>query len=230
MKDIYNDGTYLSNNPGWHEEGGPFKAKYIQLMLQKHHIPFLRLAEIGCGSGEILNILSKNYPEKTFDGFEISSDALAIAQKKSSANLHFNADDLLHENNTAQYDVLLVIDVFEHVEDYLGFLQRCRQKATYKLLHIPLDINVLDVLRYKRLSYKRKKAGHLHFFTKETAIDTLQHCGYEIVDCFYTPWAFEIQTSFADQLRNFIIKMVYALNKDWAPRLFGGFSLMVLAK
>lgn len=235
MSNIYTDGTCLANNPGWHEEDAPFKAKYIRKIIEQNKIDFATIAEVGCGTGEVLNVLSKQYPSKKMEGFDISPDAIALAKKKSpphqvQSNLQFHNDDLLNENYDSHYDILLLIDVFEHVPDYLGFLQSCRHKATYKIFHIPLDINMIDVLRSKRLSHKRAKAGHLHYFTKETALDTLRYCDYEVVDCFYTPWAFERQTSFPAKLRNIPIRFIYALNKDWAPRLFEGFSLMVLAK
>jgi len=45
------------------------------------------------------------------------------------------------------FDSLLCIDVFEHVEDYIGFVKTLKSKATYKIFHIPLDISVLSVIR-----------------------------------------------------------------------------------
>ena len=45
------------------------------------------------------------------------------------------------------FDLLLMLDVFEHVEDYIGLLRAVRSKAKQKLFHIPLDLSVQSVLR-----------------------------------------------------------------------------------
>jgi len=41
----------------------------------------------------------------------------------------------------------MAIRLFEHVEDYLGFLRKMKTKATFKVFHIPLDLSVQTVLR-----------------------------------------------------------------------------------
>jgi hypothetical protein len=38
----------------------------------------------------------------------------------------------------------------------------------------------------------RRKVGHLHYFTKETAIATLVDCGYNTIDQAYTPSRLEL--------------------------------------
>ena len=79
----------------------------------------------------------------------------------------------------------MAIDVFEHVEDYFGFLRKLREKAEYKIFHIPLDLSVQTVLRSSPIIKGRKSVGHIHYFTKETALETLKDTGYEIIDYFY---------------------------------------------
>jgi len=58
-KEIYTEekGNYLENNPTWHIEDSPWKAKQIFKMLNKNSINPKSIAEIGCGAGEILNQL-----------------------------------------------------------------------------------------------------------------------------------------------------------------------------
>lgn len=77
-----------------------------------------------------------------------------------------------------------MLDVFEHVEDYMWLLRSVRSKAKYKLFHIPLD---LSVMRKNGLFLRRDHHAHLHYFTKETALRTLVDVGYTIVAYFYTP-------------------------------------------
>ncbi len=62
MADIYNDATYLNNNPTWHEEDAPFKAGKIAALLNNNHIDFKTVCEVGCGTGEILVQLAAQFP------------------------------------------------------------------------------------------------------------------------------------------------------------------------
>jgi hypothetical protein len=136
---------------------------------------------------------------------------------------------ILDEN--AFFDILLCIDVFEHVEDYLGFLRNLRNKSQYKIFHIPLDISVISVLRREKLLMERQKLGHIQYFTKETGLATLQDTGYEIIDYFYTANSIELQAkSWMNLLAKFPRKIMYYLNKDMAVRLLAGYSLLVLTK
>ncbi|HIP94134.1 MAG TPA: class I SAM-dependent methyltransferase, partial [Leucothrix sp.] len=120
MAQIYDDGTYLDNNPTWHEEDSPWKAKWIKTIVEKNNLAPKRICEIGCGVGEILNLLSDSYSEKEFFGYEISPQAYEIARTKEKNNLSFKLQNLL-ENNQESFDLAMAIDVFEHVEDYFGF-------------------------------------------------------------------------------------------------------------
>jgi hypothetical protein len=83
------------------------------------------------------------------------------------------------------------MDVFEHIEDYLGFLRTIRSKADYKIFHIPLDLTVVSVL-CGEMTKRRMTDGHLHYFSQETAIATLKDCGYEIIDGFLTAWFLDL--------------------------------------
>ncbi len=78
--------------------------------------------------------------------------------------------------------------------------------------------------------YARDTVGHLHYFMKETAIATLVDSGYDIVDFFYTPAAFDFPgKSLTTKTALLLRKMLYKMNPDLAVKLLGGFSLLVLA-
>ena len=179
---MYSDGRYLESNPGWHTEDSPWKAQQVLRMLKQHDIHPHTVAEIGCGAGEIVRQLSLNLPETAFSGFDISADAISMARSRESDRVRFfNADFRTSPDN---FDVLLVMDVVEHVEDCFGFLRSIRERAEYKIIHIPLDMSVSLLLR-NRLMLVRKSVGHIHYC--RTALALLEDTGYEILDYFYTP-------------------------------------------
>lgn len=231
MSEIYEDGTYLDNNPSWHEEDSPWKAIQISKMLERNGLAPKRICEIGCGAGEILNQLSARYTDQEkFFGYEISPQAYRLCSQKANDRLTFRLEDLLGEN-TEHFDIVMAIDVFEHVEDYFGFLRRLRDKATYKLFHIPLDLSVQGVLRASPIMNSRKIVGHIHYFTKEIALESLKDTGYELVDHFYTGGGLELPNrGWKARLAKLPRKLAFMVNEDIAVRLLGGYSLMVLAK
>lgn len=124
----------------------------------------------------------------------------------------------------------MAIDVFKHVEDYFGFLRRLKKKANYKVFHIPLDLSVQAVLRMKPIMRQRLSVGHIHYFTKETALATLHDTGYEIIDYFYRNASKLPNRNWESKILRFPRKILFWINQDMAARLLGGFSLMVLAK
>ncbi len=224
----YTDGSYLQNNPTWGVEDSPWKATQISTILRKNRITPKKIGEIGCGAGEILKQLSTSYPDTEFYGYEISPQAFELSKNRSSEKIQFHLKNLLDED--IFFDALLCIDVFEHVEDYFGFIRQIKNKAEYKIFHIPLDISVLSVIR-AQMMVAREGVGHLHYFSKETAIATLKDCGYEIIDSFYTTAFNDIPAKkLRTQLARIPRKLLYGVSHDWGARLLGGSSLLVLAK
>jgi cyclopropane fatty-acyl-phospholipid synthase-like methyltransferase len=228
---IYSNGTYLTNNPSWHQEDSPWKAKQIAKIIQNNNIHPKTICEIGCGAGEILNCLSDIFDSKVvLSGYEISPQAFELCKSKQKHNLSFTLQDLFDEKDST-FDILMAIDVFEHVEDYIGFLKEFRKKGTYKIFHIPLDLSVQTVLRSTPILKERQTAGHIHYFTKETALATLKDTGYEIVDYFYTNSSIDLPNrGWKANLLKLPREVFSLINKDISARILGGFSLLVIAK
>lgn len=224
------NGEYLKNNPTWHIEDSPWKAKQILKMLRRNPIHPKSIAEIGCGAGEIVNQLHQAMPnDVSFTSYDISGDAIRLAKQREKDRLKFEHSDFL-ENNS-KFDLVLMMDVFEHVADYLGFLKRCKSKSKYTIFHIPLDITIMKIAKNGLIS-KRKSVGHLHYFIKETALATLVDAGYEITDFFYTEEFIDLSVRKTLKSKIFYVlhKSLYKINEDLAVRLFGGVSLLVLTK
>lgn len=227
---MYQTGEYLEKNPTYHVEDSPWKAAQVLRMIKKHDLSPKSVCEVGCGAGEILKQLQAQLPEETqLYGYEISPQAYALAQQRENDRLHFFCEDLLTLPNPG-FDLLLCLDVFEHVEDYLGFLRGLRETAQHKVFHIPLDLSVQWLWRSTPIMREREQAGHLHYFTKETALATLQDAGYEVIDWCYTPGAIANPRSVKAKLASLPRRLLSAINQDLVVRILGGYSVLVLAK
>ncbi len=231
MEDRYRDGTYLEKNPGWHVEESAWKVRQVSRMLRLHNLVPESIGDVGCGAGEVLKELQKRVNDRCILwGYDISPQAIAMSTSRENEQLHFKLADIRQEQDVA-FDLLLVMDVIEHLEDFFSFLRAIQPKSHYKILHIPLDLSVQTVLRPDGLLHVHNSYGHLHFFTKEIALALLQDAGYEVLDSFYTSRAVEIPTDMLGRkLLNYPRKLLFALNQDLAAHLLGGFSLLVLVR
>lgn len=231
-KNIYEDNSYYENNPTWHVEDSPWKADQILQIIQRNNLSFNSIAELGCGAGEILNQLHcKIDDEVNFTGYEISPQAYAMAKTREKERLNYYMKDLFEEGSSS-FDILLVIDVIEHIPDYLGFVEKCKAKATYKIYHIPLEINVSCVLR-NILMQGRHSVGHIHYFTADTALATIKDTGQEIIDYFYTTPNLDLykqHPSFKKAVANVPRRILSKLNLPLTCLVMGGYELLVLAK
>lgn len=229
MSTLYTSASddYLKHNPTWHQEDSAWKASKIANLLNKHGVTPKTVLETGCGAGAILHHLAKQYPDTKFTGCDISEAALAMAEPYASEQIQFTNQlpkDIV-------FDVLLMIDVFEHVDDYISFLREHKPLAKQHVFHIPLDMTVYKVLRPSVLMHNRHHVGHLHYFTKETALETLRYAGYKVVGYDYTLWGLETpMPTLLKKVGRLPLWLLVKLNVDLAAKLLGGMSLIVLTE
>lgn len=231
---IYSSGEYLEANNTWHVEDSPWKADQIHAMLRDCKLKLATVAEVGCGAGEVLAQLARkpDMRDTMFAGYDVSPQAIELARPRTTPRLSYFCSDMFANEPPKQFDLLLVIDVFEHVPDYWGFVSKCRAVAEYKIYHIPIDIHVSSVLR-DTSDHFRKKLGHIHLFTAASALATLRDTGHEILSYRYTNGAsglFWKHPSLRRALVNIPRSLIGLFSVPLAARIFGGYSLLVLTK
>jgi ubiquinone/menaquinone biosynthesis C-methylase UbiE len=230
-KNIYTDKDpdYRKHNPDWHVSHSEWKAKQIIKMLRKHNLHPKKIAEVGCGAGEILNQLYQTLENDiNFYGYEIAEYAYNLCQTRRKDRLeYFNENPF---NSGKYFDLLLVIDVFEHIEDSYSFVRECEKTSKYKIYHIPLELFVLGIFRNLPIN-AYNGLGHLHFYSKDTALAMLRQCGQTIIDYTYTAGAIEAPNrTLRSKLLRLPRRILFKMNKDFCVRFLGGYSLLVLTK
>ncbi len=231
MEDIYNNGEYLRNNPGWGEEDAAWKGGMIVDLVKKNKINFNTATEVGCGTGGILQVMQSAFPNVLFSGYDISSAAIERAKQSQNEKLRFYNNDF-SAVTTPKVDLLLMIDVVEHVRDYYLFMESLKQKAGKFVFHIPLDLSCRTVLKPHISLQQRESVGHIHYFTEEHVFWLLKDSGYKVIDFVYTKPLIDLQkpASFKNAVKKFLRNISFSLNQDLSVKLWGGYSLLIIAE
>lgn len=228
----YVDGTYARKVDDWHAGDAPWKAGKILRMLARHELRPQTVCDVGCGAGGVLVEMQRRLQgDIEFSGYDISPQAIAMARPNENRRLHFHNEDFL-PTEAGPFDLLLLLDVFEHIPDYLGFLEALRDRASWFVFHIPLEVS-LQSLRRNAAGVRdaRSRYGHLHHFTKQTALTALEGTGYEVVDHFYTDdWEGPSSGCKLRRLACMARSLMARVHPDLAALVFARFNLLVLAR
>ena len=229
---------YIEKNHSYHVEDACFKWKNFFNILKKSSFNFdtvNSITEIGCGSGEILREAKKSNCFKSeciIEGYDINSDAINLAKNNSDLINFYNKDflNLVTDNR----DLIIAADVFEHVQNTYNFLTKLREKGNFFLFNIPIEISLLSMIRKKNIyKHSYKNVGHLHYYNKRTSLLLLENNGFKILSYKLVNNRFEKFKNKKNLVSFFINLPLYLLemfSKNLACSIFGGYSLIVLAK
>jgi SAM-dependent methyltransferase len=227
----YMSGNYLEKNPLSHTEESPWKAEQVMRLLNRQKIVPRTICDVGCGAGEVLRQLQLRLGgDFEMLGYDVSPQAIELCQSRANEKLRFLLGDITKVSERF-FELILVLDVIEHLEDYFSLLRNIKERALYKVFQIPLDLSIQTIVRATPLLKDREKYGHIHYFNKEIALQLLIDVGYQIIDYFYTAVALDLPSSnFRNVLMRIPRRLIYAINMDMAVRLLGGYRLLILTK
>jgi len=228
MTDRYRSGQYGRDHPSWHEEDAPAKAEVVAELLRFGGLSPEVVVDVGCGTGGVLwhlhRRLAAELPDTQWEGWDIAPDAVARARQREGEALGFVCGDVFTSERRA--DVILCLDVVEHVDDDLSFLERLRDRGRAFVLRLPLDLSVWDVARPRpRLLAVGPGLGHRHLYTRELALQRLADAGYDVVAERYHR-AQPLGRGLLDRVRGRGMRAAPHLTVRW----LGGYSLVVLAE
>lgn len=222
---MYNDNNYLSNNPGWHEGDAPWKAAQVLSLINDQGFEPESIVDIGCGTGGVLDVIAGALNGTRLVGYDPSWQAIGMVERSERVELRVGTSKDVHEH----YDMLLSLDVFEHVEDYIGFLRSLQPIADWFIFHIPLDISAQSVVREGPLLTARSSVGHLHYFTRGTALASLRTAGFEII-CDRLLFPNDMPSrGIRTRIANIPRSMGRRIGPHLSARVLGGSTLLVLA-
>lgn len=232
MENRYTDGSYLAANPGWHGEDSAWKLSHVRRALSSAGVDESTLKTVcdaGCGAGEVIKLWAKERPNVSFTGTDVSPQALLLAEKDKPQNCVFR---LASKQKTEPCNLLLLLDVLEHIPDWKDFFREQTAKAGLIVVHMPLDLSVYARLRPSILQKERETVGHIHFFTARKFLRELDELDMRVRHLHYTNKYVERPpelTRFISRAGMFIRRAAHRfLPRAWAAYWVGGYSLMLV--
>jgi 2-polyprenyl-3-methyl-5-hydroxy-6-metoxy-1,4-benzoquinol methylase len=125
-------GVPYSQYHRFHEVMAEDSGQSVLSSLESHILPLvpglveklnagIKMLDVGCGSGRILNKLATLFPQSHFTGMDLSSEAIANAQAQAShldlPNVNFIIKDLSDFHHTAPVDHYDFITTFDAIHD-----------------------------------------------------------------------------------------------------------------
>jgi ubiquinone/menaquinone biosynthesis C-methylase UbiE len=205
MNDIYSSGEYIELNPTLHNEDSFFKYSNIQNILKKSNILkdniSYKILDIGGGNGQVgkyfCEYLFLNHIEFEFHALDLSEEMLNIQKSNNQYLSKVYSGEL--EALAEHYDIVLMIDVIEHIVDYNVFLSELNRKSSFIIFNIPIEKNVFDRMRniYLKCGYYKEQfrtLGHVNFYTYSSSIKLLR-AYFELIELDFVPYSNHILDS-----------------------------------
>ncbi len=103
----------------------------------KNVSPTDKILDIGCGNGACTNAVAKKVVKAV--GIDISKKNIELAKKRfSNTNLEYIIGDATTYDFKESFDVIMLSNVLEHIENRIEFLEKIKKLAPKILIRVPL--------------------------------------------------------------------------------------------
>lgn len=150
---------------------------------------FASAIDIGCAGGKLGSELIRLGVTRACDGIEPFPDAAVIARTVLRRVWHGTLESTLDEIPWQHCDLAIMADVLEHLVDPWSALRSLHAKTSPSCR---LALSVPNLRHYKVVlpllfkgEFRYRDQGimdrtHLHFFTRDSLIETLRECGWRV--------------------------------------------------
>jgi ubiquinone/menaquinone biosynthesis C-methylase UbiE len=203
-KIFYTKDLYVAKNPTLHAEDSYWKFTKIVPLVDEilANLNFMKqrsinILDIGGGAGIILNKVSEYIESQSnlkVAKFMLDLTPAMLATQRNNnpdAKGVINADITQAPVASKTFDIVLCLDVLEHIPDYKKALKEIKKISHYAIFKIPLEDNLyLNILNLLTNDSQRRDSiesvGHLHFFNYfRLKKEITTNCG-AIINLLYT--------------------------------------------
>ena len=175
-----------SYNPAWYKELARledrnfwFRARNRLIgWLARRHLPAsANFLEVGCGTGYVLTMLRKEFPQWRITASEVFPDAFRFAAQRIDASVQMQQFDGRAIPYREEFDAIGAFDVIEHIEEDVAVLNEIH--AALK----PEGLLIASVPQHKFLWSRYDEIGrHFRRYEMTDLRERLAGAGFRIVD------------------------------------------------
>lgn len=223
------DVQYLKQNPNLDADDVQWKVEHIKKLMGCRK--FSNILEIGCGSGLIVAELSRFIGIENTIGSDLSLPILYSAKTSASNNKYVLADGEVLPFKDSSLDLVLIVDVLEHIPDSTKMLKEVKRISKNLVLSVPLESGHLSNLVYHiqrllGLTTTKEQYGHIHRFNRKDIFEILKKLNLKIEDfsiiLINHP---EFKTLFGGVYTR-LSKIIYKLSKGQHEKIFGRYKFV----
>ncbi|MDO8609270.1 MAG: methyltransferase domain-containing protein [bacterium] len=223
---------YLKLHTDLHEKDAEVKTKAILDILPKCFKPN-SILDIACGSGKILLNISNKLKSKENIGIDISSKIIDIARKNDKNNkINWIVSDIFKFNED-NFDLVLAIDIVEHIPNDLNFLKKIKNFGKYIVIKIPVEDNFVNnfvkKISFGIIDYQKnteKRYGHLNHYNLNSFIQPIKKSGLLISNIKFLP--LPKRSQFFWEILRFIFMPLWFVSEKNYVKFNGGFIILLL--
>lgn len=195
-KDLYQELYSLENSHWWHIS----KRKIVRKLIEKYnHLEDPKILDVGCGTGknmEDLKSLGIVY------GLDSSPDAISFCKKRGLKNLILAYAEKTHFKKSS-FDIVTLLDVLEHTDDY----------KTLKEVYRILKINGLLVITVPAFNWLWSSwdvvLHHQRRYTTNNLVRILKKENFEVIKISYIYSFLVLPALVIRTLKSFFFKKLY---------------------
>jgi len=224
---------YILKNPKLGLDEADKKALQILSFLETFR--FKSMIDVACGAGGITTILKQRLRLENVVGVDISKTMIRNAKSKYGVEeIEWVCSDIFKYKTKKLYDLILAIDIVEHVEDDLALIKKISRMGKMVLLKIPMEDSILDNKIMRNLGIRdhwkesEEKYGHIHHYNEKQIISLIDRSDCEIIKEDYIPLP-KRSSMFWEVFRIMFLPIGWFSKKAMA-NFVGGFKIVLIKR
>lgn len=170
LKSFYEDwAAARETSPGsqdYERQAAAWKWRHLEQLVREQGAAPRSVLEFGCGSGEMLELAGRAFPDAELHGIDLAERMLAMASVRLPRGRFVAGGVDVLAAWPAPVDLVLGVDILEHLEDPITAARAMARVGHLVALKIPLERRLIRLgLRRQRPGPEHHIAGHLHFWT-----------------------------------------------------------------